>query len=87
MTYAKALELNESREGLDLEALTVEDLVGLCDEVPAWDYPLGEDFVLELARRAGIDPSAFFADDEDGNPTFHDYNDLCQAALEALGKI
>lgn len=86
MTYAKALELNESRDGLDLEALTVDDLVELCDEVPAWGYPLGEDFVLELARRAGIDPSAFFVD-EDGNPTFRDYNDLCQAALEALGKI
>ena len=87
MTYAKALELNESRDGLDLRNISLEDLIGLCDEVPGWDYPLWEGFVLELARRAGIDPSAFFADDEDGNPTFRDYNDLCQAALEALGKI
>lgn len=87
MTYAKALELNESRDGLDLRNISLEDLIGLCDEVPGWDYPLGEGFVLELARRAGIDSASFFDDDEDSNPTFRDYNDLCQAALEALGKI
>lgn len=74
MTYKKALELNESRKGLDLESLTAEELVGLCDDIPGWDYPIAIDVVLELARRAGIDPSAI-----------RDYNDICQAALEALG--
>ena len=79
MTYKEALEVNESTAGLDLESLPLSDLLELIEEIPAWDYPLGEESVKELARRADIDVSAFF----DG--TDRDYSDLWAAAAEKLG--
>lgn len=78
MTYKKALELNESKQGLDLESLTNESLLALIYEIPGWDYPLAEDCMEELARRAGIDKAAFFEDDRD-------YSDLWAACADKLG--
>jgi hypothetical protein len=77
MTYKTALELNESK-GLDLESLTNDSLMALIDEIPGWDYPLAEDCMEELAKRAGIDKAKFF----EGN---RDYSDLWTACADKLG--
>lgn len=79
MTYQIAMEKNESAEGLDLRELSLEDLLELIDDVPGWDYPLGEESVRELARRAEIDAEGFFAESDS------DYSDLWAAAAEKLG--
>ena len=60
MTYKEALELNESAEGLSIEDLDNKTLLSLLDELPAWDYPLAEELLLELADRAGIDCDDYF---------------------------
>ena len=79
MTYQKVLEMNESAAGLDLKELSLENLLALIDEVPGWDYPLAEDFVAELANRAGIDMTQYFAESD------RDYSDLWATAAEKLG--
>ena len=79
MKYAKALEINESAAGLDISEMSLDDLLELIDEIPGWDYPLAEECMVDLARRAGISPVEFF-DDSD-----RDYSDLWLACAEALG--
>lgn len=80
MTYKEALEMNESKNGLDLSELSLENLLELIEEIPGWDYPLGEESVKELARRAGIDTMEFFSEE-----SCHDYSDLYARAAELLG--
>jgi len=82
MTYAKALMMNESKDGLDLKRLSLASLLSLIDEVPGWDYPLAEDFIRELANRAGIDTNKYFANDP---VVYRDYSDLYADAVEKLG--
>lgn len=79
MTYKEALEINESKSGLDYESLSTESLMELIDEIPGWDYPLAEDCMSELSRRAKIDTDSFFADND------RDYSDLWAACAEKLG--
>lgn len=79
MKYAEALEKNGSCEGLDLRELPLDSLIELIEDIPSWDYPLGEESVLELARRAKIDVNVFF-DEAD-----RDYSDLWLEAAEKLG--
>lgn len=79
INYKTALELNESRDGLDLKSLSLEDLLALIEEIPGWDYPLGEESILELARRAGIDAKEYF------DTSDKDYSDLWSDSAEALG--
>lgn len=79
MKYKEALMKNESRDGLDLRDLPLTDLLELIDDIPGWDYLLGEESVLELARRAEIDVSEFF------DASDRDYSDLWVAAAEKLG--
>lgn len=81
MTYNKALELNESKAGLDLGELSLSDLLELIEEIPGWDYPLGEESVLELARRAEINAAEFFAEGS------KDYSDLWAEAAEKLSIV
>ena len=78
ITYKDALERNESREGLSLADLSLADLLGIIEEIPGWDYPLADECMGELARRAGIDQAEYFRDDddEDSAPHGYDYNDL-----------
>ena len=90
MTYKEALEMNESKSGIDIESLSLEELAALTDEIPGWDYPLAEDCVKELARRAKIDVDQFFLEyDQDGYtdslPHGYDYNDLWARCMEKLG--
>ena len=79
MTYKEALELNESKAGLDLRELPLADLLDLIEEIPGWDYPLGEESVKELARRAEIDVVEYFAEGT------KDYSDLWAEAAGRLG--
>lgn len=79
LTYKEALELNELAEGLDMSILAINDLLNCIEELPGWDYPLAEDLMAELAKRAGIDPETFFSEHDT------DYNGLYQACVEALG--
>lgn len=79
MNYKKALELNESKAGLDLKEMPLADLMELIDEIPGWDYLLGEESVLELARRAEINVDEFFSEGT------RDYSDLWAFAAEKLG--
>ena len=79
MTYKEALELNESKAGLDLGELSLNELLAIIDEVPGWDYPLAEELMTELAKRAGIDTEEYF----DG--TDRDYSDLWSDAADKLG--
>lgn len=79
MTYKEALEINESKSGLDYQSLTIKSLLELIDEIPGWDYPLADDCMSELARRADIDQDVFFAEGD------RDYSDLWAACAEKLG--
>ena len=79
MTYKEALELNESKDGLDLGELSISDLLELIEEIPGWDYPLGEESVLELARRAEVDVGEYFSEGT------KDYSALWAEAAEKLG--
>ena len=78
MNYKEALEMNESKTGLDFRGMELSDLLALIDEIPGWDYPLAEEAMAELARRAEIDINGFF-EESDG-----DYSDLWAAATEKL---
>lgn len=79
MTYAEAREKNESKEGLDLGEISLDNLLALIEELPGWDYPLAEDFMNELAKRAGIDTDKYFEEAD------RDYSDLYVDATEKLG--
>jgi hypothetical protein len=79
MTYKEALEMNESKAGIDYKSLSIESLMELIDDIPGWDYPLAEDCIAELADRAGIDRDAFFVESD------RDYSDLWAACAEKLG--
>lgn len=79
MTYKEALEMNESKSGLDYESLSTKSLMELINEIHGWDYPLAEDCMAELARRADIDRDVFFAESD------RDYSDLWAACAEKLG--
>jgi hypothetical protein len=79
MTYKEALELNESKAGLNLKEMPIADLMELIEEIPGWDYPLGEESVLELARRAEVDVDDYFSEGT------KDYSDLWAFAAEKLG--
>lgn len=81
VSYSRALEQRESEEGLDLAAMDIDDLLTLIEDIPGWDYPLAEDCMGELARRAGIDTHAYFRDAGYAK----DYNDLWLDAAIALG--
>ena len=92
MTYKEALEQNESMNGLDFSSLELSDLLSIIDEIPGWDYPLAEEAMDELARRAGIDTDTYFGGynspsefPDDGLPHGMDYNDLYADAVEMLG--
>lgn len=78
MNYKEALEMNESKAGLDLRDMELSDLLALIDEIPGWDYPLAEEAMTELARRAEIDVNEFFEESD------KDYSDLWAAATEKL---
>ena len=78
MTYKEALELNESKAGLDLGSMGLDDLLALIDDIPGWDYPLAEDAMSELAKRAGIDLREYFTEGT------RDYSDLWVDAAEKL---
>lgn len=77
LTYKCALELNESPRGLDLSALPLTDLLRITDELPGWDYPLGEDLITEIARRAGIDVDDYL----------HEHNADLTTVWEAAAKL
>ena len=79
MKYKEALEMNESKTGIDYQSLSIESLMELIDDIPGWDYPLAEDCMEELSRRADIDRDAFFAESD------RDYSDLWAACAEKLG--
>lgn len=79
ITYAEALEKNESKYGLDLGEISLDNLLALIEELPGWDYPLAEDFMNELARRAGINADKYFAEAD------RDYSDLYVDATDKLG--
>ena len=78
MTYKEALEMNESKAGMDYKSLSIESLMELIDDIPGWDYPLAEDCMAELADRAGIDRDAFFSESD------RDYSDLWATCAEKL---
>jgi hypothetical protein len=77
--YKTALEMNESKNGIDWDEVSLDELIQMIGEIPGWDYPLAEDSMNEMSRRAGIDPKVFF---DNGD---RDYNDLYTACAEALG--
>lgn len=100
MTYKKALELNESKAGLDIGGLSLSDLVSVINDLPGWDYQLADELMQELAERAGIDTDRYFAEPEycdragcwqenpkysEDEPHGFDYNDLFSDAAEKLG--
>ena len=60
MTYKEALELNESKRGLDFESMPLGELIKLIDDIPCWKYPFAEDCLKEIARRANIGKDACF---------------------------
>ena len=80
MTYAKALMINESKDGLDIESMPLEDLLSVIDDMPSWDCVLAGELLHELARRAEIREEEFFKED-----SCRDCNDLWYAAAEKLG--
>ena len=79
ITYRDAMEMNESKNWLDLEEISLDNLLALIEELPGWDYPLAEDFMHELAKRAGIDTDKYFAEED------RDYSDLYVDATDKLG--
>lgn len=79
ITYAEALEKNESKNGLDLGEISLDNLLALIEELPGWDYPLAEDLMHELAKRAGIDTAEYFTAAD------RDYSDLYVDATDKLG--
>lgn len=78
ITYKDALEMNESKAGLDLGEISLDNLLSLIEELPGWDYPLAEDLMHELAKRAGIDTDKYFAEAD------RDYSDLYTDATDKM---
>jgi len=78
MNYKEALELNESKQGIDLDSLTNYQIATVIDQIPGWEYPLADSFLEELANRAGVDMQRYF-------DRGHDRNDLFKTCTSRLG--